>query len=89
LLTEYQKAPEVTRERLYIEAMEDVYSKSNKVLLDAEGSGSLLYLPIDQLMKNSGSKSGSTEDSNAQRNSNQAERVARPGRDDTRSRGNR
>jgi membrane protease subunit HflK len=86
LLTEYQKAPEVTRERLYIEAMEDVYAKSNKVLLDAEGSGSLLYLPIDQLMKNSGGNSGPTDNS---RNSNQAERVARPGRDDTRSRGTR
>jgi membrane protease subunit HflK len=89
LLTEYQKAPEVTRERLYIESMENVFSKANKVLLDAEGSGSLLYLPIDQLMKNSGGNSGSAEDSRAPQNSNQAERVARPGRDDTRSRGNR
>ena len=57
LLTEYQKAPRVTRERLYIEAIEDVYARSNKVILDSEGSGNLLYLPIDQLMKGSGAAS--------------------------------
>ena len=51
LLTEYHKAPEVTRERLYIDAIEEVYGRSNKVILDAEGSGNLLYLPIDQLMQ--------------------------------------
>jgi membrane protease subunit HflK len=36
---------------LYIEAIESVYSNSNKVLLDAEGSGNLLYLPVDQLIQ--------------------------------------
>jgi len=51
LLAEYEKAPEVTRERLYIEALEDVYARSNKVLLDAKGSGNLLYLPMDKLME--------------------------------------
>jgi len=51
LLAEYQKAPSVTRERLYIEAIEEVYSNSNKVLLDAAGSGNLLYLPIDKLIE--------------------------------------
>ncbi|MGD8977581.1 MAG: FtsH protease activity modulator HflK [Gammaproteobacteria bacterium] len=51
LLTEYTKAPEVTRERLYIETVESVYGVTNKVLLDAEGSGNLLYLPMDELMR--------------------------------------
>jgi membrane protease subunit HflK len=51
LLKEYEKAPEVTRERMYIDAIEYVYSNSNKVLLDAEGSGNLLYLPVDKLME--------------------------------------
>lgn len=51
LLAEYEKAPRVTRDRLYIEAIESVYSNSNKVLLDAEGSGNLLYLPVDQLIQ--------------------------------------
>lgn len=51
LLTEYSKAPEVTRERLYIEAIEDVYGNSSKVILDSDGSGNLLYLPIDKLLQ--------------------------------------
>ncbi len=50
LLTEYQEAPRVTRERLYLEAIEEVYGNSSKVILDAEGSGNLLYLPIDKLV---------------------------------------
>ena len=52
LLTEYQQAPRVTRSRLYIEAVQDVYQKSNKVLIDADGSGNLLYLPLDKLIGN-------------------------------------
>lgn len=54
LLSEYQKAPRVTRDRLYIEAIEAVYSRSSKILIDAEGSGNLMYLPLDQLLKRSG-----------------------------------
>ena len=50
LLEEYKKAPRVTRDRLYIEAVEEVYMNSNKVLLDSQGSGNLLYLPIDKLI---------------------------------------
>jgi membrane protease subunit HflK len=53
LLKEYQKAPKVTRDRLYIEAIEEVYGRSNKVILDSDGSGNLLYLPVDQLLKRS------------------------------------
>ena len=53
LLIEYQKAPVVTRERLYIDAIEEVYGRSNKVFLDSSGSGNLLYLPVDQLMRQS------------------------------------
>jgi membrane protease subunit HflK len=41
----------VTRERLYIEAVEEVYGNSNKVILDSEGSGNLLYLPLDRLLQ--------------------------------------
>ena len=53
LLTEYHKAPRVTRDRLYIEAIEDVYARSNKVIIDSQSSGNLLYLPIDQLINRS------------------------------------
>lgn len=51
LLTEYQKAPRVTRDRLYLEAIEEVYGNSNKVIIDSEGDGNLLYLPLDQLAR--------------------------------------
>lgn len=51
LLIEYQKAPRVTRDRLYINAVEEVYRNSNKVILDSQGSGNLLYLPIDKLIQ--------------------------------------
>lgn len=53
LLAEYQKAPRVTRDRLYLEAIEEIYGNSNKVFIDAEGGGNLLYLPLDQLIRNS------------------------------------
>ncbi len=58
LLTEYEKAPEVTRQRLYIEAIEDVYANSTKVLLDATASGNLVYLPIDKLIEQRGGVPG-------------------------------
>ena len=69
LLAEYQKAPGVTRERLYIDAIEDVYARSNIVILDSQGSGNLLYLPIDQLINRAAtgnSESGSYRSSAAQ-----------------------
>jgi len=50
VLAEYQKAPEVTRERLYLDAMETVLNNSSKVMIDVEGSGNLLYLPLDRMM---------------------------------------
>jgi membrane protease subunit HflK len=63
LLTEYKKAPRVTRDRLYIEAIEEVYGNSSKVIVDSEGSGNLMYLPIDQLMDRPG-RTGSGGQSN-------------------------
>jgi membrane protease subunit HflK len=50
VLTEYAKAPEVTRERLYLETLENVLGANNTVLLDVPGGDSLMYLPLDQLM---------------------------------------
>lgn len=51
LLAEYRKAPEVTRERLYLDAVEEVMSKSSKVLVDVEGGNNMLYLPLDKIMQ--------------------------------------
>ena len=50
LLAEYQRAPEVTRERLYIDAIESVLARSPKVMVDVEGGNNLMFLPLDQLM---------------------------------------
>ena len=60
LLHEYEKAPGVTRDRLYLEAMEDVYASSSKVLLDAEGSGNMIYLPVDKLLEGGRGSGGSS-----------------------------
>lgn len=51
VLVEYEKAPAVTRERLYIETLEEVLSNSTKVLVNTEGGNNMLYLPLDQLMQ--------------------------------------
>jgi len=51
VLAEYAKAPAVTRERIYIDTMQQVYSSTSKVMLDYKGSGNLLYLPLDKLLQ--------------------------------------
>jgi membrane protease subunit HflK len=51
ILVEYQKAPAVTRERIYIETLEDILRTSTKVLVDTDGGSNLLYLPLDQLVQ--------------------------------------
>jgi membrane protease subunit HflK len=51
LLTEYERAPQVTRERLYLETMQQILTSTSKVVVDSKGGQNLLYLPLDQLMK--------------------------------------
>ncbi|MFT6977322.1 MAG: membrane protease subunit HflK [Shewanella psychromarinicola] len=53
LLPEYKAAPDVTRNRLYINAMQSVLADTNKVLIDTKNSGNLMYLPLDKLMDSS------------------------------------
>ena len=50
LLPEYKAAPEVTRQRLYIDTMEKVYSNTSKVMVDVEGGNNMMYLPLDKIM---------------------------------------
>ena len=57
VLTEYNKAPEVTRQRLYLDAVEEVLGRTNKVILDVKEGNSLMYLPIDKLIEGSQGKS--------------------------------
>ncbi|WP_341891490.1 FtsH protease activity modulator HflK [Variovorax sp. YR752] len=54
VLTEYQKAPGVTRDRLYIETMQQVYSNVSKVMVDSRNNSNLLYLPLDKLIQQAG-----------------------------------
>jgi membrane protease subunit HflK len=58
LLAEYRQAPEVTRERLYLETMEQVLSQTSKALLDVENGQPLMYLPLDKMMERSRRASG-------------------------------
>ena len=52
---EYTKAPEVTRSRMYLETMQQIYASTSKVMVDTKGQGNLLYLPLDKLLQASGS----------------------------------
>ena len=69
---EYSKAPEVTRNRMYLETMQQVYSNTSKVMVDAKGQGNLLYLPLDKLMQAAGSVA-------PQGVANEPQQPARPG----------
>ena len=60
IVTEYAKAPVVTRERMYLDTMQDIYSNAAKIVLDTRANGQLLVLPLDKLLQQSGS---STPDS--------------------------
>ena len=51
IFTEYQKAPQVTRQRMYLDTMQTVMNNTSKVLVDQKGGNSLLYLPLDKLQQ--------------------------------------
>jgi membrane protease subunit HflK len=58
VLVEYAKAPAVTRERIYIETMQQVLTSTSKVMMDFRGAGNLLYLPLEKLMQGAGAPEG-------------------------------
>jgi membrane protease subunit HflK len=62
VLTEYQKAPQVTRDRLYTDTMQQVYSNVTKVLVESRQGSNLLYLPLDKIMQMTGSSSTPSAD---------------------------
>ena len=66
LLAEYAKAPEVTRQRMYIDSLQDVLSASSKVMIDVEGGNNMLYLPLDKIMEQNTSALGGNRPSSAQ-----------------------
>ncbi len=60
VLVEYTKAPQVTRDRLYLETMQQIFSNTTKVMIDSRNSNQLLYLPFDKLLQQSTSEAGAT-----------------------------
>ena len=59
VLAEYQKAPAVTRDRMYIDTMQQIYGNVTKVMVDSKQGSNLLYLPLDKLMQASGGAAAS------------------------------
>jgi modulator of FtsH protease HflK len=53
--TEYAKAPQVTRDRMYLDAMQQIYSSTTKILVDSKQGNNLLYLPLDKILQMSNS----------------------------------
>ena len=59
VLAEYQKAPQVTRDRMYIDAMQQIYGGVNKIIVDSKSGGNLMYLPLDKVMQAAGAPAAS------------------------------
>ena len=51
MLAEYQKAPQVTRDRMYVDTMQQIYSNATKVVVESSKGSNLLYLPLDKIMQ--------------------------------------
>jgi membrane protease subunit HflK len=60
VLAEYQKAPQVTRDRMYTDAMQQIYASTTKVLVDTKAGSNLLYLPLDKIMQLGGNNAAAT-----------------------------
>lgn len=60
ILTEYQQAPDITRQRMYLEKMEQVFTNSSKLMIDQSGGNNVIYLPLDQLLRQRSSGSNSS-----------------------------
>lgn len=74
LLVEYSQAKQVTRDRLYIDAMENVFKNSSKVMIDVEGGNNMMYLPLDKLGQTSTTADGATDVQNLRRELEQLRR---------------
>ena len=86
VLTEYQKAPAVTRDRMYIDAMQQVYSNVTKVMVDSRSGSNLLYLPLDRLLQGGAAAGTAGSSPMAVPTPAAAESVPTPGAADVRSR---
>ena len=86
VLTEYQKAPAVTRDRMYIDTMQQVYSNVTKVMVDSRSGSNLLYLPLDRLLQGGAAAGTAGSSPMAVPTPAAAESVPTPGAADVRSR---
>ena len=59
VLSQYEKAPKVTRDRMYVDTMQQVLNNTKKILVDSKSSNNLLYLPLDKLVQQAGSAQNS------------------------------
>lgn len=82
LLAEYERAPEVTRKRLYLDTMQSVLEGSTKVLLDSKNGNQLMYLPLDKLLKSSGERTDSDSSSSSSKNTSRSSGTTQPPRID-------
>jgi|TARA_B110000977_G_scaffold98106_1_gene129123 membrane protease subunit HflK len=74
LLNEYSLAKRVTRDRLYIDALENVFKNASKVMVDVEGGNNMMYLPLDKLTQQSGSNASNVDITNLRREMEQLRR---------------
>ncbi|MFM1764301.1 MAG: Modulator of FtsH protease HflK [Pseudomonadota bacterium] len=72
ILPEYQNAPQVTRDRMYLDAMQQIYSNVTKVVIDSKQGSNLMYLPLDKLMQATSSPLAPAAASDASANGNNA-----------------
>ncbi|MBT3196318.1 MAG: FtsH protease activity modulator HflK [Gammaproteobacteria bacterium] len=87
VLVEYERAPEVTRKRIYIDTMEKVLSRSSKVMVDVDGGNSLLYLPLDKMVNRSSANRPAIEHKALSGGGSSAQSKSSSSRSDPRSRG--
>ncbi|GAA0373680.1 FtsH protease activity modulator HflK [Bowmanella denitrificans] len=64
LLPQYVAAPEVTRQRLYLETLEEVYGNTSKIMVDTKGSGNMMYLPLDKILERQNANNAAPVSSN-------------------------
>jgi membrane protease subunit HflK len=70
ILPEYQNAPQVTRDRMYLDAMQQIYTNVTKVVIDSKQGSNLMYLPLDKLMQATSSPLAPAASSDASANGN-------------------
>jgi membrane protease subunit HflK len=79
LLAEYQRAPEVTRQRLYIDAVQEVMQRSSKVMVDVDSGSNIMYLPLDRIASQAAPSIANQNRTGSSLNSNSANGALTPG----------